>query len=75
MCLKKKSLTSFKLLLNNVIKYTSCASGNFGKLGHGNNEDQHTPLLVTSLKGHKVMKVACSSGDAQTVAIMETGMY
>ena len=48
-------------------------SGAFGKLGHGNNEDQPTPLLVAALKGHKVVRVACGSADVQTVAVMDTG--
>lgn len=31
-------------------------------------------MLVTALKGLKVMDVACGSGDAQTLAVTENGM-
>ncbi|XP_061744248.1 E3 ubiquitin-protein ligase HERC2 isoform X2 [Nerophis ophidion] len=47
--------------------------GNYGRLGHGSSEDQTTPLLVTALKGLKVVDVACGSGDAQTLAVTENG--
>lgn len=39
----------------------------------GSSEDQATPMLVTALKGLKVMDVACGSGDAQTLAVTENG--
>uniref|UniRef100_A0A8D3BZ47 HECT-type E3 ubiquitin transferase n=1 Tax=Scophthalmus maximus TaxID=52904 RepID=A0A8D3BZ47_SCOMX len=47
--------------------------GNYGRLGHGSSEDQTTPMLVTALKGLKVVGVACGSGDAQTLAVTENG--
>ncbi|XP_048855280.1 LOW QUALITY PROTEIN: E3 ubiquitin-protein ligase HERC2 [Brienomyrus brachyistius] len=47
--------------------------GNYGRLGHGSSEDQTTPMLVTGLKGLKVLDVACGSGDAQTLAVTENG--
>nr|XP_057930110.1 E3 ubiquitin-protein ligase HERC2 isoform X4 [Doryrhamphus excisus] len=47
--------------------------GNYGRLGHGSSEDQTTPVLVTALKGLKVVDVACGSGDAQTLAVTENG--
>ncbi|XP_074492829.1 E3 ubiquitin-protein ligase HERC2 isoform X1 [Sebastes fasciatus] len=47
--------------------------GNYGRLGHGSSEDQTTPMLVTALKGLKVMDVACGSGDAQTLSVTENG--
>ncbi|XP_045543165.1 E3 ubiquitin-protein ligase HERC2 isoform X2 [Salmo salar] len=47
--------------------------GNYGRLGHGSSEDQHVPMLVTALKGLKVLDVACGSGDAQTLAVTENG--
>ncbi|XP_041055229.1 E3 ubiquitin-protein ligase HERC2 isoform X4 [Carcharodon carcharias] len=47
--------------------------GNYGRLGHGSSEDQTTPLLVTGLKGLKIIDVACGSGDAQTLAVAENG--
>ncbi|XP_078115961.1 E3 ubiquitin-protein ligase HERC2 isoform X3 [Sander vitreus] len=47
--------------------------GNYGRLGHGSSEDQTTPMLVTALKGLKVVDVACGSGDAQTLSLTENG--
>uniref|UniRef100_A0A8C0GP25 E3 ubiquitin-protein ligase HERC2 n=1 Tax=Chelonoidis abingdonii TaxID=106734 RepID=A0A8C0GP25_CHEAB len=47
--------------------------GNYGRLGHGSSEDQTIPMLVTGLKGLKVIDVACGSGDAQTLAVTENG--
>lgn len=40
----------------------------------GSSEDQTTPMLVTALKGLKVIAVSCGSGDAQTLAVTENGM-
>ncbi|XP_038616113.1 E3 ubiquitin-protein ligase HERC2 [Tachyglossus aculeatus] len=47
--------------------------GNYGRLGHGSSEDQTVPMLVTGLKGLKVIDVSCGSGDAQTLAVTENG--
>ena len=47
--------------------------GSYGRLGHGNSEDQNTPLIVSSLKSERVIDVACGSGDAQTLAVSESG--
>ncbi len=47
--------------------------GNYGRLGHGSSEDSTYPSLVTALKGHRVIDIACGSGDAQTVAVTDTG--
>ncbi|XP_024133924.1 E3 ubiquitin-protein ligase HERC2 isoform X4 [Oryzias melastigma] len=47
--------------------------GNYGRLGHGSSEDVTTPMLVTALKGQKVVDVSCGSGDAQTLAVTENG--
>ncbi|XP_038007666.1 E3 ubiquitin-protein ligase HERC2 isoform X1 [Motacilla alba alba] len=47
--------------------------GNYGRLGHGSSEDQTIPMLVTGLKGLKVIDVSCGSGDAQTLAVTENG--
>ncbi|XP_064294379.1 E3 ubiquitin-protein ligase HERC2 isoform X5 [Phalacrocorax carbo] len=47
--------------------------GNYGRLGHGSSEDQTIPVLVTGLKGLKVIDVSCGSGDAQTLAVTENG--
>uniref|UniRef100_A0A3P8VEV0 RCC1-like domain-containing protein n=1 Tax=Cynoglossus semilaevis TaxID=244447 RepID=A0A3P8VEV0_CYNSE len=48
--------------------------GNYGRLGHSS-EDQTTPMLVTALKGLKVVDVACGSGDAQTLAVTENQVW
>lgn len=42
-------------------------------VSEGSSEDQTTPMLVTALKGLKVIDVACGSGDAQTLAVTENG--
>ncbi|KAK6172413.1 hypothetical protein SNE40_016067 [Patella caerulea] len=47
--------------------------GNYGRLGHGSSEDQSTPSIVSALKGHRIIDVACGSGDAHTLAVAETG--
>lgn len=39
----------------------------------GSSEDQTIPMLVTGLKGLKVIDVSCGSGDAQTLAVTENG--
>ncbi|XP_052278368.1 E3 ubiquitin-protein ligase HERC2-like [Dreissena polymorpha] len=46
--------------------------GRYGRLGHGDSEDQSRPKLVEALKDQKVLDVACGSGDAQTLCITET---
>ncbi|XP_064481734.1 E3 ubiquitin-protein ligase HERC2-like isoform X2 [Ornithodoros turicata] len=48
--------------------------GNYGRLGIGSSEDQNIPVLVSGLVGHRVMDVACGSGDAQTLAVTDSGM-
>ena len=48
--------------------------GNYGRLGHGSSEDQIVPTVVAGLRGHRVVDVACGSGDAQTVAVTDTGV-
>ena len=47
--------------------------GNYGRLGHGSNDDFSLPTLVTALQGMKVVDVACGSQDAQTLAVIDTG--
>lgn len=39
----------------------------------GNSEDALVPTLVSGLKGHHVIDVACGSGDAQTLAVTKDG--
>lgn len=48
--------------------------GNYGRLGHGTSEDHNVPTLVVGLKGHHVVDIACGSGDAQTLAVTDTGL-
>ncbi|KAL1138806.1 hypothetical protein AAG570_008868, partial [Ranatra chinensis] len=45
--------------------------GRYGRLGHGDSENQLKPKLVEALLGYHVIDVACGSGDAQTLAITE----
>ncbi|KAJ8985747.1 hypothetical protein NQ317_014400 [Molorchus minor] len=45
--------------------------GRYGRLGHGDSEDQLRPKLVEALLGYKVVDVACGSGDAQTLCITD----
>ncbi|XP_072748341.1 E3 ubiquitin-protein ligase HERC2 [Anoplolepis gracilipes] len=48
--------------------------GNYGRLGHGNFDDVMIPTLVTTLKGHTVVHVACGSGDSQTLCVTASGI-
>ncbi|XP_063677273.1 E3 ubiquitin-protein ligase HERC2-like isoform X2 [Bolinopsis microptera] len=45
--------------------------GRYGRLGHGDYDDQLKPKMVEALKTYKVTQVACGSGDAQTLCISE----
>ncbi|KAF5270348.1 hypothetical protein FQR65_LT05536 [Abscondita terminalis] len=45
--------------------------GRYGRLGHGDSEDQLKPVLVEALLGYRVTDVACGSGDAQTLCITD----
>ncbi|XP_071496413.1 E3 ubiquitin-protein ligase HERC2-like [Diadema antillarum] len=47
--------------------------GNYGRLGHGNSDDQLTPKLVAGLKEQKIVDIALGSNDGQTLAITDTG--
>lgn len=49
--------------------------GNYGRLGHGNSEDVTSPTIVCALKGHRVIDIACGSGDSQTLAVTDTGLH
>lgn len=46
--------------------------GRYGRLGHGDSEDQLRPKLVEALLNYRCVDIACGSGDAQTLCI--TGM-
>ncbi|XP_072935158.1 probable E3 ubiquitin-protein ligase HERC2 [Epargyreus clarus] len=45
--------------------------GRYGRLGHGDSEDQLVPKLVEALSMYRVVDVACGSGDAQTLCITD----
>nr|CAD7262173.1 unnamed protein product [Timema shepardi] len=48
--------------------------GNYGRLGHGSSDDYTTPTVVAALRGHRVVDVACGSGDAQTLVVTDAGL-
>jgi alpha-tubulin suppressor-like RCC1 family protein len=43
----------------------------FGRLGHGHERDRFSPLLVSALKGIKIIQVSC--GDFHTAALSDRG--
>lgn len=45
--------------------------GRYGRLGHGDSEDQTRPKQVEALKDFHVVNVACGSGDAQTMCLTD----
>ncbi|XP_055844671.1 probable E3 ubiquitin-protein ligase HERC2 isoform X2 [Episyrphus balteatus] len=45
--------------------------GRYGRLGHGDSEDQLRPKLVEALLGYRAVDIACGSGDAQTLCITD----
>ncbi|XP_052902276.1 probable E3 ubiquitin-protein ligase HERC2 [Anopheles moucheti] len=45
--------------------------GRYGRLGHGDSEDQLQPKLVEALLGYRAIDIACGSGDAQTLCITD----
>lgn len=45
--------------------------GRYGRLGHGDGEDQLFPKRVEAFQGYRVIDVACGSGDAQTLALTD----
>lgn len=47
--------------------------GHYGRLGHGDHQDQLKPKLVAALKTMRVVDVACGSGDAQSLAVTADG--
>ncbi|KAG8288256.1 E3 ubiquitin-protein ligase herc2 [Homalodisca vitripennis] len=48
--------------------------GEYGRLGHGDSITQLKPKLVKALLGNHIVKVACGSRDAQTLALSTDGM-
>ena len=53
----------------------SWGRGNYGRLGHGSSDDHTQPAIVAALKGQKVIDMSCGSGDAQTLAVTDAGLY
>ena len=49
----------------------SCGHGAFGRLGHGDEEEQHTPKLIEALQEVKVVGVA--AGSVHSLASTEAG--
>lgn len=47
--------------------------GEYGRLGHGDNQTQLKPKQVRALSGHHAIDVACGSRDAQTLALTSDG--
>lgn len=47
--------------------------GRYGRLGHGDSEDQLKPKIVEMLLGYRAVDIACGSGDAQTLCITDDG--
>ena len=58
----------------------SWGKGWYGRLSHGDSEDQTKPKLVEALLGYRVIDVACGSGDAQVsrsthIILIGTNIY
>ena len=64
---------SYSAAITNSGELYTWGRGNYGRLGHGNSEDQNVPMYVTALKGERVVDVACGSGDAQSLAVTDSG--
>ena len=47
--------------------------GDYGRLGHGNNDTQLRPKQVKSLSGVRIVQIALGSRDAQTLALADDG--
>lgn len=47
--------------------------GNFGRLGHGTNDDCSVPTMVAGLSEQHIVRVACGSGDAHTLCVTNQG--
>ena len=48
--------------------------GHYGRLGQGSTEDCSLPGLVAALLGQRVVDVALGTGDAQSLAVTDTGV-
>lgn len=47
--------------------------GEYGRLGHGDNNTLLKPKMIQKLVGQRVVQVACGSRDAQTLCLTEDG--
>lgn len=63
--------TTYSAVITNNGELYTFGQGRFGKLGHGNSDDKSVPTLVTALKSHKVIDVAC--GDSHTLCATDQG--
>ncbi|XP_042217246.1 E3 ubiquitin-protein ligase HERC2-like isoform X2 [Homarus americanus] len=65
--------STYSAAISNQGELYTWGRGNYGRLGHGSSDDHSTPTLVTALKAERVLDVACGSGDAQTIAVTDSG--
>ncbi len=47
--------------------------GAFGRLGHGDREDQPRPRIVEALREKRIIQIACGHGDGHTLALAGDG--
>ena len=48
---------------------------NFARLPHADSEESLIPMLVTSVRGQRIVDVACGGADAQSFAVTDTGAH
>lgn len=63
--------TTYTALISNNGELFTFGHGRFGKLGHGNSDDKFYPTLVSALKAHRVIDVAC--GESHTLCATDQG--
>jgi E3 ubiquitin-protein ligase HERC2 len=63
--------TTYSAVITSNGELFTFGQGRFGKLGHGNSEDKQLPTLVSALKSHRVIDVAC--GDSHTLCCTDQG--
>lgn len=49
--------------------------GRYGRLGHGDSEDQLKPKLVEAMVGYRVIEVACGGCCVLTCTIFVSGFF
>ena len=62
---------SHSACITNTGELYTWGKGRYGRLGHGDSDDQLLPKLVEALRGQRVIDVACGSGDAQTLCLTD----